>query len=276
MKKRLTIALMLLITLGLFAQTMIAPQGSGTEAAPYQIASWENLNWLTSRDANPAVPFLTRLGAYYIQTADITFPADITTWDDGQGFLPIGWGSLAETFAFAGNYDGQGHTISNLHINRPDDDSVALFGLVITGTIKNLGLVDVDIIGGWGVAGINGEMDTESIVNNCFVTGSILGEVFVGGISAYNFESEINNCYFIGTLEGEEGVGGIAGINDAATITNSYVVATIEEGDYIGMLAGMANGSIIHNSFWNSDLAGTYPGLGDDDENDIKIGRAHV
>ncbi len=269
MKKHLIVILTLIFALGLVAQTIIAPQGSGTESDPYQISTYENLNWLTSRDANSEVPFLDRLDAHYIQTTNIDFPAEIAEWDESQGFLPIGWGSLSESFPFSGNYDGQGHTISNIYINRPSDDSIAFFGLVITGTIENLGLVNVDITGSWGVAGLVGEMDTNSIVNNCFVTGEIVGESIVGGITSYNFESEINNCYFIGSLESLEALGGIAGYNDNATITNSYSIPTFENVDYAGLLVGLNDNASVHNSFWNSEITPNLPGIADDTDGDI-------
>ncbi len=269
MKKHLIVILTLLLAVGLFSQTITAPQGSGTETDPYLISSYENLNWLTSRDSLIEVTYLDRMNAYYTQTTEIIFPEAITDWDENQGFMPIGWGSLSESFPFSGDYNGQGHTITNLYINRPTMDSVALFGLLITGTIEDLGLIDVNVTGSWGIAGLVGEMDTNSIVNNCFVTGEIIGEAIVGGITSYNFESEINNSYFIGNLESLEAIGGIAGYNDNATITNSYAIASFENVDYAGLLVGLNDSSSIHNSFWNSELTPDLPGIADDTNGDI-------
>jgi hypothetical protein len=259
----------LLFTLGLFAQTITNPQGSGTENDPYQISSYENLNWLTSRAEDSEIPFLDRLSAHYVQTENIEFPAEITEWDNNQGFLPIGYGTLSDSFPFSGYYDGQGHTISNLYMNRPSEDGVSFFGLLITGTVKNLGLVDVEITGAWGVAGIVSEMDTNSLIENSFVTGDITGEAFVGGITGYNFESEINNCYFIGSVDALEGLAGIAGFNDTAYISNCYAVASVTDTDYAGVITGLSDGGGVSNSFWDTDIANGILGIGEISESEI-------
>ncbi len=269
MKKHLFIIMMFVFTVGLVAQSVVTPQGSGTETDPYQVTSYENLNWLTSRAEDAQVPFLDRLSAHYIQTQDIEFPAEISEWDNNQGFLPIGYGTLSESFPFSGYYDGQGHTISNLYMNRPSEDGVSFFGLLITGTVMNLGLVDVEITGAWGVAGIVSEMDTNSLVENSFVTGDITGEAFVGGITGYNFESEINNCYFIGSVDALEGLAGIAGFNDTAYISNCYAVASVTDTDYAGVITGLSDGGGVSNSFWDTDIANGILGIGEISESEI-------
>lgn len=45
-------------------------------------------------------------------------------WDEGKGFLPLG----KETRSFSGNFDGNGYAVSNLFINRTEEENVGLFG----------------------------------------------------------------------------------------------------------------------------------------------------
>src|SRR6185436_13876467 len=51
-----------------------------------------------------------------------------STWNSGAGFQPIGAGN-----SLTGNLDGQGHTISNLFINRPADQNVGLISYLVAG-----------------------------------------------------------------------------------------------------------------------------------------------
>ena len=107
------------------------------------------------------------LDADYIQTADINASASKTENPDGSGgyygFEPIG----TNTNKFTGIYDGQGHTISNLYINRPATDYIGLFG-AINGEVSNLGLVDADITGDSRVGGLCGYNSDTGTITNCY------------------------------------------------------------------------------------------------------------
>jgi hypothetical protein len=89
--------------------------GSGTEADPYQIANWYDLNNVRSY-----------LGSYFIllnnldsSTAGYTELASPTA-HSGAGWQPIG----TADYRFAGTFDGQGYEIRDLFINRPYEDRV--------------------------------------------------------------------------------------------------------------------------------------------------------
>jgi len=88
------------------------------EVTYYQIASLENLIWLSENSDH--------WDKHYIQTAE-NIDAETTNLLDGEaGFTPIGTNNIK----FTGTYDGQGNTISNLFIDRPNTDNVGLFGYV--------------------------------------------------------------------------------------------------------------------------------------------------
>jgi hypothetical protein len=113
---------------GAFAETAAsAPSGSGTSAAPYQIANLANLRWLSE---NSATATNWASGVYYVQTADID-ASETSTWNSSAGFSPIGNG----TTPFKGTYNGQGHAIKGLTINRVSTDYVGLFGYMGNGGV---------------------------------------------------------------------------------------------------------------------------------------------
>ena len=92
--KKLTslFALLLILGCGAMAQTATAPSvGDGTSGTPYQIATLENLYWLSQNS--------TEWSKYYIQTANINASAS-SGWDGGQGWTPIGksWDTFKGTF----------------------------------------------------------------------------------------------------------------------------------------------------------------------------------
>jgi hypothetical protein len=260
--KKISLAILLLTAfLCLIAQEAVLPLGEGTEQSPYQISSWQNLYWMSVRDSS----YDSKMACHYVQTSDISFPAEINTWDENKGWNGIGWGSLSESHAFTGVYNGQNHTITNLFINRPEDDMLGLFGNTNAAHISNLGLDSVSVTASYGPSGLVGEMDGSSVVNNCFVKGNITGEAFVGGITGYNNASTITDCYFIGNITGTEGLGGITGYNDAATISNCYSVAVVSEGDLAGVLIGCNDAGTVNNSFWDADVC-ALDGIGDNSE----------
>jgi hypothetical protein len=62
-------------------------------------------------------------------------------WDSGRGFLPLG----RENHPFSGNFDGNGYNISALHINRPEQDNVGLFGFTSGGVFNFNKITDTRI-----------------------------------------------------------------------------------------------------------------------------------
>jgi hypothetical protein len=133
-----------------FGQIALAPEeGDGSADNPYKISCVENLYWIACEDVTDPT-LINRLSAKYIQTADIDFneaEPDIDTWNDDTGWMPIG--SLENKFI--GTYNGNGHTISNLFIDRGTImlmgwaggwGGVPLRNLDSTATIQNLGVIN--------------------------------------------------------------------------------------------------------------------------------------
>ena len=171
----LILALWLSTTMGALAQTNAKPAGSGTAADPYQIATLDNLYWLSQ---NPDIRDDSKPARYYfVQTADID-ATSTKDWDSGNGFTPIRNNSQNTTF----QYDGQGHTISKLYVNRPNQSNVGLFGDTYFCTIKGVTLISPTIKGGENTGSIAGNGWGGAIYGCKAVDGSVTGAKNTGGL----------------------------------------------------------------------------------------------
>jgi hypothetical protein len=109
------------------------------------------------------------------------------TANQGKGWEPIG---------LKGSFDGQGYEIRDMYIYRPDESKAALFrGLGIGGVIQNVGVVDADVTGDDGVAGLVA-FNNEGTLSNSYFRGSLTGEMGVGGLVAFNNEGIISNSHY--------------------------------------------------------------------------------
>src|SRR5690606_22748685 len=100
--------------------------GSGTQEDPYLI-----------HDVYELQAMKDNLNAHYALAKDIDASATVN-WNDGAGFEPIGTSSSP----FRGSFDGRGHKITGLYINRESTSNVGLFGYADSARIQNVGLVD--------------------------------------------------------------------------------------------------------------------------------------
>ncbi len=122
-----------------------------------------------------------------------------------NSWIPIGIKkSYASSEYFEGEFDGKGHTVSGVKINKRTktyvSDCIGLFGdLSDSGGIRNLGVVDSHIVGNDKVGSLAGSLYRSSIIN-CYSDGMVEGNSNVGGLAGVNEESSIQNCYYIGTV----------------------------------------------------------------------------
>ncbi len=201
-------------------------------------------------------------GVTVLLTADI----DLGGSEDNQ-WTPIGtWNAL-----FLGTFDGKGHTVSGLYINKPyNGDYIGLFGYT-KGTIQNLkveGVVKGSVYVG-GVAGKN-----EAPLTNCHFSGTVIGESSVGGIAGDNIRGTVSSCTHTGTVSGSNSVGGVVGRNhirgtvtrcshsgnvtggsediaggvvgwNDGTVSNSYNIGMVSGEEYVGGVAGRNFGDVV-------------------------------
>ena len=169
-------------------------------------------------------------------------------------WTPIGDYSTSSTYAFRGTFDGNGHVIKNLKIDRETSDYQGLFGFVNGGEIKNVGLENVDIKGKNNVGGLVGY--TDSFISNSYATGVVSGTQKLGGLAGQ--ASSISNSYATGTVSGNKFVGGLlatikASNSSSVNISNSVAYSIINADD------SLTSGSLV-GIFINSDRYSTTDG----------------
>jgi hypothetical protein len=182
------------------------------------------------------------------------------TANGGKGWQPIGFytphGPTAYV-GFRGVFDGQGYEIRDLYINRPDEDSVGLFGETDGAVIRDTGVVNVTAIGDECVAGLVGT--NGGIVSKCYSIGSMVGKDGVGGLVAANWGT-VSNSYSSGNITGISGVGGLVGVNGPdKTVSNSHSTGNVTGVRGVGGLVGFhvfAYRGTVTNSFWDTETSG--------------------
>jgi filamentous hemagglutinin family protein len=172
-------------------------------------------------------------------------------WNGGAGFKSIGDLSTS----YSGTFDGDNKTISNLTINRPAENNVGLFGNLsfFGGAVKNLGLINVSVIGADNVGALAGR--GVGTVSNSYATGSVTGRDLVGGLVGMN-GGTISNSYATVSVTGRDIVGGLAGINVGGTISDTYATGSVTAGSNVGGVVGVHSGGTISNSFWDTETSG--------------------
>ncbi|QCI67506.1 beta strand repeat-containing protein [Phreatobacter stygius] len=229
----------------------------------------------------------TNSGGNYALGRDIDATAT-SGWNGGAGFVPIGQSFGTEYY---GHFDGQGHKITNLTINRPTEEYVGLFGLTWQASVSNVSFVGGSITGGqytgtvigrsWGTmvsgasssATVSGASHTGGLVglnegvgrvSQSYATGSVTassGSQGVGGLVGTNFGTVVQS-YATGTINGASSfwAGGLVGTN-YGVVTQSYATGTVNGNWGAGGLVGWNAGGAISQSYSTGAVsAGTYLG----------------
>ena len=213
--------------------------GNGTEANPYLISNAKELALLAE---------YVDLGndtasTYYKLTADI----DVSGGSE--------WTAIGTHFnRFKGTFDGGGHTVSGININKPNEEYQGLFGYS-EGIIKNVGVENSSIIGKVQVGGICGS--NEGTIEGCYNTGDIKATSNgAGGICGYNNDAnaKIKNCYNTGTLDGDVS-GGICGANMNGSISDCYNAGKVSGRYFVGSICGRkVKGTTIATCYNSKDI----------------------
>ena len=128
----------------------------------------------------------------------------------------------------AGEFDGNGHKISNLSFNFDFVSHVGLFGyLAPGGKVTKVGVENVNIAGYSAVGGLVGD--------TC--------------------EGTVSDSYSSGSVTGNDAVGGLVGHSNFGTVNNSYSTANVTGSSVVGGLIG-GNGGTVSNSFWDTETSG--------------------
>ena len=179
---------------------------------------------------------------------DINITLDKNIDLTGKDWTPIG---TSVDNSYKGTFDGGDHTITGLTFTT-NDKYAGLFGwLNKAGTVKNVVMEGVQItsnqIYGGSIGGVVGS--SWGTIENCSVSGSVSGTVYVGGVVGVQIGGSITGCSSSATVKGTVDVGGVAGqTNSSATLTACYATGNvtleiapkknIAGGGLVGMNAG--------------------------------------
>ncbi len=230
--------------------------GDGTSGSPYQLTDLYGLQGVA-----------TLLGQNFVLANDINASAT-ANWSAGAGFSPIGSQTLnGPNTPFTGVFDGQGHVISNLRINRNNMDTVGLFGYVGGGTVRNVGLDNASVtrpVGGSLGSGAVGSLVglNAGSVSNAWATGTVTGSGSVGGLVGANpAGGSVSNSWTSATVTGDVNsvyVGGLLGFINYGSVTNSYATGAVSGKNNVGGLVGFSGSNgVVTNSYATGAVSGT-------------------
>ena len=178
---------------------------------------------------------------------DINITLDKNIDLTGKGWTPIG---TSFDNSYKGTFDGGGHTITGLTVTT-NDQFVGLFGyLNRAGTVKNVVMEGIQITSNHMFGCTGGVVGYSwGTIENCSVSGSVSGTVYVGGVVGAQIGGSITGCSSSATVKGTVDVGGVAGqTNSSATLTACYATGNviiemdpkknIAGGSLVGMNAG--------------------------------------
>ena len=157
---------------------------------------------------------------------NITLDTDIDL--TGKDWMPIG---TSYSNKYTGTFDGGGHTIKGLTVTT-NDGNVGLFGyLNRAGTVKNVVMEGIQItnnqINGGSIGGVVG-FSWGGTIENCSVSGSVSGTVYVGGVVGAQWDGSITGCSSSATVKGMVNVGGVVGqTNGNTTLTACYATGNV-------------------------------------------------
>jgi hypothetical protein len=281
--------LTVLLVLGLLLQGMpvsVASSpfagGDGSAANPFRIENWHHLNNVRGHLTSHFI-LMNDLDSTTAGFAELAS----STADAGRGWLPIGTDALR----FTGNFNGQGHEIRDLFINRPGTDvrNTGLFGIVGgAGVVRNVSVVNVNVTGfgrvgglvgynlgtvshssasgsvsgSWGIGGLVGFNYPGSTITNSSANSNVTGHAHVGGLVGRNYGT-VSNSYASGSVSGTNEVGGLAGVNvlAASTVSGSHASGSVTGTNMVGGLVGLHHAGTVTNSYATGNVTGKNGGF---------------
>jgi hypothetical protein len=176
-----------------------------------------------------------------------------------------------------GEFDGNGHKISNLSFNSYFVCHVGLFGyLGRAGKVSQVGVENINITGASSVGGLVGQ--SYGTVSDSYSSGSVTGKKwYVGGLvgsnikftvkvgnNEWNAPGIVSNSYSTASVSGGDVVGGLVGSNYYGTVSSSYSTGSVTGCKYVGGLVGTGDVSDSYStgSVTGEDGVGGLTGLG--------------
>ena len=224
------------------------PAGTGTVEDPYLISNASQLRWFASQvNDNGKNSICAQL------TNDIVL--------GNENWTPIG--QYARN-AYNGTFDGQYHEIQNLKITGSASNHYGLFGVVGTGTVKNLTVSGAVTISGsgyssYGIAAIAGSLNSTGTIENCINKATVTGNYNTAGIVGYmsNSNGTVTSCVNTGNISGSNSVGGIVGqFYGKGTVAHCYNTGDITAA--VSKAGGIVGYLYVSSSYYKNTVASCY------------------
>ena len=181
---------------------------------------------------------------------DINITLDKNIDLTGKDWTPIG---TNYDNSYKGTFDGGGHTITGLTFTT-NDKYAGLFGrLNKAGTVKNVVMEGVQITNNHSSGFAGGVVGNSwGTIENCSVSGSVNGEVYVGGVVGKQTSGSMTGCSSSATVKGTVNVGGVAG-ESWGSMTACYATGNVTLEIYPGK--DISGGGVVGFKGGNSVLA---------------------
>ena len=241
------------------AVTVKAPAEPAQKDGVYQIGNADELVWFVKK-VNGGENAISAVLAKDIDLADVVW-------------APIGNGSVA----FAGSFDGAGHTVSNLTVDYTTAASgerlyLGLFGqvegtpekhaviqnLTVTGSVNAAS--EFSVYTGYvaGVVGSARYAELSKVISRVNVTADekVGSTSSVGGLAGAMIDTTVTNCGNEGDVTGVNNLGGLCYELYSGTMTGCYNTGRITAtGTYVGGLMGYAKQATVTNVYNTGDVS---------------------
>ena len=208
---------------------------------------------------------------------------DLSAYQTGEGWTPIG----TQSNPFSGTFNGNGYVVSNLYIDTTASiEGVGLFGSARD--ISNLGVenayVNAPNANRVGIVAGNKTSSLSAItLTNCYSTGEVSGDTWVGGIAGGNAGANacystadvtgggyvggvisggtVSKCFSTGNVTGISNVGGVAG--SSVYTSNCYSTGRVSGNRNVGGIVGEQHGEFSNCYVLgrSDDLDGVFVGI---------------
>lgn len=218
--------------------------GDGSPGSPWLISTPYHLN---------NVRYYKSAIDDFLQTDDI----DLSGYSSGSGWEPIGDAS----FEFLGTYEGGGHKITGLYVNRPGLQGAGLFGALRLADVSGIIIEDCAVTGSDCTGALAGSTTDDVTVRRCSASGSVTGYDNTGGLIGYS-RGSISQCSSSADAAGHDYMGGLIGACELGYVENCYASGTVTGRGVLGGLIGLCNHCSVNKTYASCIITGSEPSGG--------------
>lgn len=229
---------------------------------PANVDAWDSGGVYNEGDycSDAGKTYLCILDGYVGQGAGEANLEDFEEWESyfevaytSEGASPIAEGANR----FSGTFDGNGHAIIGLYINRPGTVKQSLFGLGQDCNVSNLALIDCDITGGQESCPIFCGLTGSYNVSKCYATGTVTsaGLYPTGLFGSLTGTGVISDVYSFCDVSGQNSAGCVAYVGANNTIRRAYSTGQVTGTGAKGFVS-IAPAGTMEDCYWDTEASG--------------------